>query len=232
MTLRTRNHRRGRPSWPVLSLMLILATVLAGCATGVGTPTQRYLLEAGGDGAPPEVSGSRTLVVESPRLAAYLDSDGIVMQTGPVSIHQASNHLWAEDLAGQLGRMLRHGLARRVTGLRVVGPGEAPPDRNALRLRMDVESFQGRYDGYAVVAGEWRLLAADGTPREARRFRIERALSADGYAALVNTLAAAWRVVVAGVAEALATDPSPDQAAARSQRKTRSGGTLNSSLSR
>lgn len=222
------------PAGPRLAVVIVLAIGLAltGCATPGDESAQRYVLDAGGGAALPEVAGDRALVVESPRLAAYLDSDGIVMQTGPVSVHQARHHLWAEDLAGQLGRMLRHGLASKVTDLRILSPGEASSGGDRPRLRLDVESFQGRYDGRAVVAGEWRLIAADGTIRRAQRFHVERVLTADGYAALVKTLAAAWREVVAGVADALAKGQATDQAAARSQRKTRSGGTLNSSLSR
>jgi uncharacterized lipoprotein YmbA len=136
-------------------------------------------------------------------LAPYLGVEGIVVQTSETTVEQARQHLWAEDLASQIQRDLRRGLSSRLPGLRVVPPGGTLPEKGASTLSVTVESFQGRFDGYAVVAGDWRLRGPDGATRASGSFNQEQALASDGYRALVNSLQVAWRGALSAIAQGL-----------------------------
>lgn len=182
---------------PAILVMALLLSALAGCAGAPRETATRYLLANHAASPQPATGAASALTVGPVRLARFLDVEGIVMQTSEVAVHEARNHLWAEDLAGQLERTLRRYLARELSQLRVRGDGGEP------RLTVDVVRFQGRYDGIAVVAGEWELIGAEGDSILARPFHVEQALTADGYAALVTSLEAAWRRVGEGIAGTL-----------------------------
>ncbi|GAB2798182.1 hypothetical protein GCM10027040_26020 [Halomonas shantousis] len=153
-------------------------------------------------------SATRALVLEPIRIADYLDSDGIVMQLSDIEIHQASNHLWAENLSRQLERSLRHHLSLALPNVRVLRDSRGADAGEALSVRLDVEEFQGRHDGMAVVSGQWQLRDAEGQLRSVQRFHVERPLDADGYPALVRTLGRAWQTVVEQLAADIANPPS------------------------
>ncbi|MFW6345979.1 MAG: PqiC family protein, partial [Halomonas sp.] len=72
-----------------------------------------------------------------------------------------------------------------------------------LRLTLEVDRFQGRHDGLAVIGGRWRLEAADGTLLAMDGLRAEVALAADGYPALVRALGQGWDAVADDLAEAI-----------------------------
>jgi len=184
--------------WNGLLVLMAGAALTAGCAGDPNAPTSRYLVVS--DGAPEaaQPSARAVLRVKRPDLAPYLRGEGIVLQTSSNTIREARNHLWAEDLASQLGRDLRHRLASELAGRRVIGPGERAPAKgdDSVVLSVTVDAFQGHFEGYAVVAGDWRLADADGEQLASGRFRETRPLSADGYNALVESLQAAWRGAV------------------------------------
>lgn len=182
---------------PAIMVVALLLTALAGCASAPREAATRYLLVNDAARPAPAADAAGTLAVGPVRLARFLAVEGIVMQTSDVAIHEARNHLWAEDLATQLERTLRRQLARALPDVRVREGGKGP------RLTVDVDRFQGRYDGMAVVAGEWELIDADGEAILARPFHVEEALTSDGYAALVSSLEAAWRQVGDSMAETL-----------------------------
>ena len=190
--------------------VLAALMLLSGCAGAPPAPDQRYLLAITGvPDAPPEAA-ARRLSIAPLRLAPFLRTDGIVMQTGAVTIHQGRDHLWAEDLATQLQRILRQELGHKLRHARVLDDREpAPPGMPLRRLEVEVDGFQGRYDGVAVVAGQWRLRDGAGRLLVARQFSVERPLQADGYQALVESLAAAWQSVADAIAPAVAASWSP-----------------------
>ncbi|MCO6442250.1 MAG: membrane integrity-associated transporter subunit PqiC [Nitrococcus mobilis] len=186
-----------------LALVTVPAALvfLSGCAGAPIVPEHRYLLGFTSQSAAPAVSSEHRLWIALPRLAPFLRSDGIVMQINDVAIHQGRDHLWAEDLAIQLRRSLREELARKLPRVQVLDDSEsAATGEPPHRLEVDVDGFQGRYDGVAVVVGQWRLRDGTGRLLAARQFSVERPLPADGYQALVESLAAAWR----GVADEIA----------------------------
>ncbi len=185
----------------ILAVVLAGSALLSGCAGTPTVPEHRYLIGLTDRPTAPATGSEDRLWIAPPRLASFLRSDGIVMQISDVAIHQGRNHLWAEDLATQLRRSLREELARKLPHAQVLDDSESavtgePPHR----LEVDVDGFHGRYDGVAVIVGQWRLRDGIGRLLAARQFSVERPLPADGYQALVESLAAAWR----GVADEIA----------------------------
>lgn len=182
-----------RPTHLLIPLLLLW---LAGCA---GSPTSalRYTLPS-----PPAPQGtgsaSHTLVLDSLELASFLDSEGIVLQRSDILLQQASSNLWAEDLERQLARGLRQRLANRLPDTRVLGTAA---NADALSLRVEVDQFQGRYDGMAVAGGRWQLYGADGELLALEPFQATVALESDGYPALVRALGRSWDQVANAMAE-------------------------------
>lgn len=183
-------------------LTLTMLFGLSGCATST-TPANRFMLpdsqaeSSGGPGA------KHVLLVRSPRLAHYLDVDGIVLQLDDISLNAARQHLWAEPLGRQLERGMRARLGERLDDTRVLRDEGGYRASDAQFLRLEVDRFQGRYDGLAVASGQWQLLAADGTLVAMENFRAEIELDDDGYPALVRALGRSWDQVADQVAETI-----------------------------
>ncbi|GGX79987.1 hypothetical protein GCM10007160_04300 [Litchfieldella qijiaojingensis] len=177
---------------PLMRSLISLAALLllAGCAS-TPSPVQRYTLPND-----TEVRGitrsnaTHTLVIRSLRLAHYLDGEGIVLQLDDITLNQAREHLWAEDLDRQLERGLRQRLAERLPDTVVLGADSSTDE--ALTLRLEVERFQGRYDGLAVASGQWQLRDVQGQLLTLEPFSAQSELDTDGYPALVRALGRSW----------------------------------------
>ena len=183
----------------VLILLSLLAW-LTGCAAGGGgSSLERYTLPPGTyTNEPTAPSPQRTLVIDSVQVANYLSGQGIVLQRNDVLLHQASTHLWAEDLGRQLRRGLRQRLAERLPDTRVLDSGNV---NDAWHLRVEVDEFLGRYDGMAVAGGRWQLRDADGDILTIEPFSASVALDSDGYPALVRALGKSWDEVAVDIAQ-------------------------------
>lgn len=174
----------------VISL-LSLSMLLSACASSV-TPPARYLLPSSPMlSAPAHPQG--TLQVRSPRLAHYLDVDGIVMQLNDITLNEAREHQWADSIGRQLERSLRSHLAQELTTIQIVrDDGSAA---NAMTLLLEIDQFQGRYDGMAVASGQWQLRGSNNELLTLKSFSAESALDEDGYPALVRALGDSWSSV-------------------------------------
>ena len=168
--------------------LLLICLLLSACASSVAPPA-RYMLPSDPlTSTPRQPEG--TLIVSTPRLAHYLDVDGIVMQLDDITLNAAREHQWAEGLGRQLERKLRANLAQALPTLRVMrAEGEQP---NAVTLRLNVDQFQGRFDGVAVVSGQWQLVNDSGEVLAMDNFYAESPLAEDGYPALVRALSDSW----------------------------------------
>jgi uncharacterized protein len=183
-----------------LTFILLLALGLAGCASPSGNAVRYTLPDIDAPGGGREAS--HTLALETPRLAHYLDVEGIVMQLDDITLVEARRHQWAEALDRQLARGLRARLAEQLSDTRVLlDEGSRPAD--ALRLRLEVTRFQGHPDGTALVAGQWQLRAPEGELLGVEAFRVVRELEADGYPALVRALGRGWDEVARDLGEAI-----------------------------
>jgi len=173
---------------------LVLALLAGGCAAPAPT-VQRYAISP--ETPPAAATPARpraALAVESPRIAPFLQTDGIVYQTDRHTFSVAAHHRWVEPLVHQLRRSLVGTLGRRLEDVAVyANPARAPG--GAYGLSVDVEGFHGRFDGRARVAGTWYLHDPTGRLLLRGSFREAVPLERDGYAALVEALSRGWRRV-------------------------------------
>lgn len=198
MIFKSRARRLG-----AMTLMAVTTVALTACA-GQSTPANRYTLpeidatQTSGSTAPQ----ARRLWVRPVEVASYLDQEGIVMQLSDIELNAANQNLWAEDLGQQLTRRLRQSLTADLPNVTLVGSDQDSP--SAPRLTLNVEQFQGRYDGQAVASGEWQL-HEDGRLLAQRHFDVTKPLQGDGYPALVRTLGDVWQSVAQQIATAIRT---------------------------
>ncbi|MBB3329203.1 hypothetical protein BDK63_000039 [Halomonas campaniensis] len=186
-----------------LAALLITAT-LAGCASP-GPAPQRYALPDAVDPAGPAAGAEaeHLLLLRSPRLAHYLDVEGLVMQVDDITLVEARGHQWAEALGRQLERGLRARLAARLPDTRVMLDEVGVREPGALALRLELDRFQGRHDGLAVIGGLWQLRDAEGRLLAMAPLQVETELDDDGYPALVRALGRGWDSAADELAEAV-----------------------------
>lgn len=184
---------------------LVALVVLAGCA-GQSTEFHRYTLPLADQraaAAEPGVSlpdSAPTVAVSSVRLADYLDGQGVVYQISDIEVNEAQANLWADSLSAQLTRSLQRTLSDQLRDHRVLGETLAG-DRADTGVRVTLSRFQGRYDGMAVLAGQYQLRDAGGNLLIQQPFEIEQGLDDDGYPALVRTLSQGWENVGKRIAD-------------------------------
>lgn len=186
--------------------IVCLAAWLAGCASNDPAPN-RYTLPTGAPTPEKEtvIAGAEAkhqLRIAPPRLARFLDSDGIVLQLDDITLNEANHHLWAEPLGSQLVRGLQVRLAARLLDTRVVDE-RTPTDGQSMTLQVDVDRFNGRYDGRAIASGQWQLRDARGDLLAMDGFLAETELEDDGYPALVRALGQSLDVVADRIAAAV-----------------------------
>jgi len=136
-----------------------------------------------------------------PRLAHYLDVDGIVFQLDDIEMREAREHQWADTLANQLERNLRGSLAQALPAIRFSRAGG--PSDGMLSLQLDIDEFQGRHDGYAIASGQWQLRDSNNALVYLDSFHARTALNNDGYPALVRALGQSWSDVALDIARTL-----------------------------
>tara|TARA_R110001599_G_scaffold86996_1_gene232695 strand:- start:1999 stop:2622 length:624 start_codon:yes stop_codon:yes gene_type:complete len=175
-------------TWIQGALLLTLCTMMTACASSVSPPA-RYMLPSDSISSP-ATEPEGTLVVSDPRLAHYLDVDGIVMQLDDITLNAARKHQWAEGLDRQLARRMLANLSHALPTLRVMRAESEPAD--ALTLRLTIDQFQGRFDGVAVASGQWQLVDSADELIVMENFHAETTLEADGYPALVRALSQSW----------------------------------------
>lgn len=126
--------------------------------------------------------------------ASYLSTPGIVYQTSELEVESAYGHRWAEALPAQLKRILETAFDRADRNFRVVDREPVDAEKG-YQLNVEVDRFQGRYDGKAVIAGSWSVKSFSGNYIGFQRFNIETPLQRDGYPALVESLNKGWQQV-------------------------------------
>lgn len=182
-----------------IMLMLLLPLVLSACASN-SPSASRYVLPGGELSSTPSAPEG-VVEVTTPRLPHYLDVEGIVMQIDDITLQEANGHQWAEAIGRQLERGLRARLSAALPSWRVVR--DASGDEQAITLRLEVDQFQGRYDGLAIASGQWQLLNHQGDVLAMETFNANTPLSEDGYPALVRALGKSWDQVGNQIAQAL-----------------------------
>jgi uncharacterized lipoprotein YmbA len=165
----------------------LLVFSLVACATKP-VNTQRYTLPDNTQ-TTSEVSADaeQVLVIGSIGLTEFLDSDRIVQQLDDITLHQARDNLWAENLAQQIRRGLRSRLSSKLPNILVVSDSRGLK-QDAWNLQLDIEQFQGHFNGNALTSGQWQLQDSQGNLIAIKSFNIETTLTTDGYPALVRAL--------------------------------------------
>ncbi|CAI1039485.1 membrane integrity-associated transporter subunit PqiC [Serratia entomophila] len=165
-----------------------LALLLSACSS---TPQKTYY-QLPALGVPAQVSGSgastRQLWLEHVGVADYLAQNGVVYQTNDVQYVIGQNNLWASPLDQQLQQTLVTNLSSALPGW-VVSSQPMSSDQDVLNVT--ISGFHGRFDGTAIIRGEW-VLNHQGRLTK-RPFNLELKQSEDGYDALVRTLAEGWQ---------------------------------------
>lgn len=179
-----------------LLIGLLAMTTLAGCATA---PTGgAYLLPQTSDTASRSVPRDAPLLEVMPvKLASYLEGGSLVYQTDDITLVQASQNHWADDLQAMLTRQLLEQLkaspaiplsSYRIADTRLSG-------LEGARLSVSLDRFIGRHDGQSVITGRWRLRDSDGSVLDEGDIQTLTPLADDGYPALVKSLGEGWNVV-------------------------------------
>ncbi|OFS08986.1 membrane integrity-associated transporter subunit PqiC [Hafnia sp. HMSC23F03] len=136
----------------------------------------------------PVESGAHQLWLERVNVADFLSALGVVYQTNDVQFVTAGNNLWASPLEQQLQQTMVANLSAAMPGWIV----SAQPLGNVQdTLNINVTGFHGRYDGKAVISGEWILMRNGQLTK--RAFNLVLPVQQDGYDALVKTLAQGWQ---------------------------------------
>lgn len=185
-----------------LAAAAMLTGSLAGCASSSPAPA-RYTLPEAAEALADGAEAERLLLLRPPRLAHYLDVEGLVMQVDDITLVEARGHQWAEALGRQLERGLRVRLGQRLPDTRVLLDEAGVREPGALSLRLELDRFQGRHDGLAVIAGRWQLRDTEGRLLAMAPFQIETELDDDGYPALVRALGRGWDRTADELAEAI-----------------------------
>ncbi|KEY59049.1 membrane integrity-associated transporter subunit PqiC [Serratia sp. DD3] len=168
--------------WITFALVLLLS----GCSS---TPSKTYY-QLPALGTPVPVSNtlpSRQLWIEHVNVADFLAQNGVVYQTNDVQLVMGQNNLWASPLDQQLQQTLLSNLGGALPGWVV---SSQPMNSEQAVLNVTINGFHGRYDGRAIVRGEW-VLSYQGKLIK-QPFNLELKQSEDGYDALVRTLAQGW----------------------------------------
>ncbi|ADJ29571.1 protein of unknown function DUF330 [Nitrosococcus watsonii C-113] len=187
--------------------------MLGACATTHPQPWLYSLTTATSPAPSNETHVARTALIMNPIHAAeFLQHAGIVYETAPHRLNVARQHRWADPLTVQLHQYIYNSLTRQLPAVAVYpNTGNAP--LKAWQLTVEFNSFHGRFDGKALVAGGWRLRNGDGGVVAQGSFNQAIPLTEDGYEALVAALSKGLARIadsIAGAIEKLL----PNQAAA------------------
>lgn len=180
---------------------LLAALALSACSSTIDTTY--YQLPSGA--ASMHVSSSSqaaspqpTLWVQQVTVPDYLAGNGLVYQTSDVKYVIAANNLWASPLDQQLQQTLITNLSKALPERLVSG---SPLGEQHDTLNVTVTGFQGRYDGQAIISGEWTLEHQGRLTKHA--FNLMLPQNEDGYDALVRTLSTGWQQAAQQIASSV-----------------------------
>lgn len=142
-----------------------------------------------------EHPGARAIWLARVNVSDYLTGGGVVYQESDVRYVAAGNNLWASPLEQQLGQTMVAELSNALPGVLVSFSRRTDDDD---QLEFNITGFHGRYDGRAIVQGEWLLTHHGQVTRHP--FTLALKQRQDGYDDLVRTLAQGWQDVAADVA--------------------------------
>lgn len=185
----------------IAAMAAIMTAALAGCAHSSAESESLFLLQQPDNPAQTQHAAQGTqaerpvLLLDAVNLAAYLTHGGIVYQAGPNRIAVAANNRWAAPLATQLSTGLYRTLNNGLSAVEVRQADAVHAIQPVYRLHVNIDQFQGRYDGKAIISGSWRLLDTDHQIAGHGDFEQAVPLRTDGYPELVRALSQGWQQV-------------------------------------
>lgn len=185
-----------------LGFVLFLVVLIAGCAQQT-VENHRYFLPKTDLSQTADEPSARLLQISNIQLADFLNSGGLVLQLDDITLNQAKNHLWADDLRQQINRALQDRLNQQQQAFTVVGSQTAAD----LRLSLVIDAFHGRQDGQALTSGQWQLHTAEGERIQLQNFHLQTELREPGYPALVRALGVNLDALAASLAKVLVEQP-------------------------
>ncbi|WP_413734442.1 membrane integrity-associated transporter subunit PqiC [Sodalis sp. RH21] len=173
-------------------ILLALVMLLGACSSNDNK--HYYQLPVAADGSsvspPPSSTAARHIWVSRVNVSDFLAGSGVVYQSSDVRYITASNNLWASPLEQQLRQTMVANLSNALPGTLV---SASPVQGEQDTLEINITGFHGRYDGRAVIQGEWLFTHKEQVTRAP--FALTLKQEEDGYDALVRTLAQGWQQV-------------------------------------
>lgn len=163
----------------------VLLPWLAACSSVV--PVSYYQLEQPLPAKSQASEAASDLFIEPVQVAAYLNSNALILQTSAVQLHKSTQHQWAEALDLQLQRTLLNTLSAELPDWRVQTLAASAA---SCRLLLQLDRFHGGQEGMVELSGRYHLLCGERT--HSSHFSASAAQSAPGYPAMVSTLSALW----------------------------------------
>jgi uncharacterized protein len=160
-------------------LLLVLALLSSGCANQVTEPSY-YLLRPSPDLPSGELNPSSNFALGNVVMASYLDQPGLLMETDDGRLRPARQNLWAEPVYEGVRNILFVEIAQ-AKGEELL-PSKISAAKTVVDIRID--ELHGTNDGHAKLIAYW-WLHRDGEILGIHRFSRSRALTTDGYSALV-----------------------------------------------
>jgi uncharacterized lipoprotein YmbA len=165
-------------------MMLGLACLLSACSSAPLTHYYR-LPDVPLASASAAVNVDRPAVLLQIQLADFLSGGGIAYQQGEVGLTLAQQNLWAERLQEGVKRVLLARLQQYQPDKLWLG---SAPNTRIHTLSLELNQFNGRDDGKALLGGRWTLRDAEQKLLQQAPFYLEIPQEGAGYEALVLAL--------------------------------------------
>ena len=191
---------------PALVPVIALLVVLMGCSLRAAPP-RTYVLSAASE---PERTGpprGPAVGVGPVTLAAYLDSQSVVVREGGGEIRVSPAHQWAEPLRDGMARVIAENLAALIpTDAVALFPWRSPTSVT-YRVTAEVFRFDGPLGGPVMLSVQWRLLDGNGKELVRRAVTLDEPVADPTYAAFVAAQNRLLAAVSQDIAASIRTRP-------------------------
>lgn len=187
--------------WRTLGISGLLALCTA-CSSVV--PVSYYQLDQQQVTAVAPADTKADLYIEPVQVAAYLNSNSLILQTSAVQLHKSNQHQWAEALDLQLQRGLVNTLSNELPNWQVQTLQATP---QSCRLLVQLDKFHGDQQGTVQLAGRYHLLCGDKV--KSAGFASSQPQPDEGYPAMVSTLSRLWQQQIRQIAQTIQIPAQP-----------------------
>lgn len=179
-TAASRISARTQPVAVVAPLMLVMLTVLAGCAS---SPPSKFfdLTAVAPQAAPAAAAAGAPVRVAAVHLPSTLDREEIVRTDPGNALEINGLDRWGAPLDEMVRRVLTQDLLERLPAGKVVLPS-GPAPAGTGRIVVDLLAFQSDSSGAVTLRGSWSLLPAGaGNPALIRDFHYTETADAASF---------------------------------------------------